>query len=93
VLSTAVNELDQDYANINAPAFASAVGVTSRRQPASGRPKMPARTPSWRISMLAANSWVPSDAPPGRIAAQATDMKNAMNFVRSNGATTGNLGD
>jgi hypothetical protein len=92
VLSTAINGLDQDYANINAPAFASAVGGIPTA--ASLKGAQDARTSAivGNINGPAATSWVPSDAPPALTAQRGADMKNALNFVRSQGTASGKLG-
>jgi hypothetical protein len=92
VLSTAINGLNQDYSNINAPAFSGAVGGI----PTAGSLKgaQDARTGAilGNVKGPAAGTAIASDAPPAPAASRASQMKNATDFVNNQGAATGKLG-
>jgi hypothetical protein len=92
VLSTAINGLNQDYSNINAPAFSGAAGGI----PTAGSLKgaQDARTGAilGNVKGPAGGTTISSDAPPALAASRASQMKNATDFIRNQGAATGNLG-
>jgi hypothetical protein len=92
VLSTAINGLNQDYSNINAPAFSGAVGGI----PTAGSLKgaQDARTGAilGNVKGPATGTTISSDAPPALAASRASQMKNATDFIRNQGTATGNLG-
>lgn len=91
VLSTAINGLGQDYSNINAPAFAGAVGGI----PTAGSLKgaQDARTNTIMGNVKGPATFAPSgDAPPALTKTSAANMKNATDFIQNQGAATGKLG-
>jgi hypothetical protein len=93
VLSTAINGLGQDYNNINAPAFAGAVGGI----PTAGSLKgaQDARTGAILGNVKgppAVGTSAPSDAPPALAASRVSQMKNATDFIQNQAAATGKLG-
>jgi len=93
VLSTAINGLNQDYSNINAPAFGGAVAGI----PTAGSLKgaQDARTGAIMGNVKgppAVGTSAPSDAPPALAASRASQMKNATDFIQNQGAATGKLG-
>ena len=94
VLSTAINGLNQDYSNINAPAFSGAVGGIPTAASLKGAQN--ARTAAIQGNIPAPGSGVqppaPSDAPPAVAANRAAAMKNATDFVNNQATATGNLG-
>jgi hypothetical protein len=93
VLSTAINGLNQDYSNINAPAFGSAVGGIN---PANLKTAQDARTATIRGNMpgtgAASSTPIASDAPPVVAANRAGALKNAFDFPTNQANATGKLG-
>jgi hypothetical protein len=84
--------MDQDYSNINAPAFSGAVGGI----PTAGSLKdaQGARTGAilGNVKGPAAGTTISSDAPPALAASRAQQMKNAADFIQNQGTATGKLG-
>lgn len=92
VLSTAINGLGQDYNNINAPAFAGAVGGIPTAGSLKGAQDARTNTIMGNVKGPAGGTSAPSDAPPALAASRASQMKNATDFIRNQGTATGNLG-
>jgi hypothetical protein len=93
VLSTAINGLDQDYGNMNAPALQSPVAGTPTA--ASLKGAQDARTAAIEGNISAPTVGGPPTtpgAPPAVNAAKAADMKTAFNRVTDQARATGNLG-
>jgi hypothetical protein len=93
VLSTAINGLNQDYNNINAPAFSGAVGGIS---PSNLKTAQDARTATIMGNVNAPSTAgqppVQAGAPPAVAADRAARLKDAFNFVKNQGTATGKLG-
>jgi hypothetical protein len=92
VLSTAINGLNQDYSNINAPAFSGAVGGIPTA--ASLKGAQDARTGAILGNVKGPTTLTsgPGDAPPALAANRAANMKNATDFIQNQGVATGKLG-
>jgi hypothetical protein len=92
VLSTAINGLNQDYSNINAPAFAGAVGGIPTAGSLKGAQDARTGTILGNVKGPSGGTTISSDAPPALAASRASQMKNATDFIRNQGTATGNLG-
>jgi hypothetical protein len=93
VLSPAINGLDQDYNNINAPAFASAVAGIPTAASQAGAQGARTNTILGNISAPpTAASPGDAGAPPAVSAAKGADMKSAFNFATNQAKATGALG-
>jgi hypothetical protein len=93
VLSTAINGLNQDYSNINAPAFSGAVGGIPTA--ASLKGAQDARTGTILGNVKGPGGGmtpVTPGAPPAVAANRAAAMKDATDFVNNQATATGNLG-
>lgn len=92
VLSTAINGLNQDYNNINAPAFSGAVGGIPTAGSLKGAQDARTGTIMGNVPAPSAGPAAPAGAPPALAASRASQMKNATDFIRNQGTATGNLG-
>jgi hypothetical protein len=92
VLSTAINGLGQDYSNINAPAFAGAVGGIPTAGSLKGAQDARTNTIMGNVRPPPLSRMAPPDAPPALAASRASQMKNATDFIRNQGTATGKLG-
>lgn len=95
MLSTAINGLDQDHNNINAPAFASAVGGIPTAASLGGAQAARTAAIKGHIPPPPAGGGgtpTPFDAPPPLTAQRASDLKSAFDFVNNQATATGNLG-
>jgi hypothetical protein len=92
VLSTAINGLNQDYSNINAPAFSGAVGGIPTAGSLKGAQDARTGTVLGNVKGPATLTSGPSDAPPALAKTSAANMKNATDFIQDQGTATGNLG-
>jgi hypothetical protein len=92
VLSTAINGLNQDYSNINAPAFSGAVGGIPTAASLKGAQDARTGTILGNVKGPTALTSAVSDAPPALAKTSASQMKNATDFIQNQGAATGKLG-
>jgi hypothetical protein len=92
VLSTAINGLNQDYNNINAPAFSGAVAGMPTAASLKGAQDARTNTIMGNVPAPSAGPAAPAGAPPALAASRASQMKNATDFIQNQGAATGKVG-